>query len=283
MRHIYRFLLLIALLAAGIYEADAQSKREITPVETDDKKPQEPILHYYDKHGNPLKEPVMFLAELDTVKKPSARPIYPLLNSVDIGFNFFDAVMLAFGQKHASIDMWGALSLHNWFFPTLEAGIGFGHNKPKGANFDYTAKPAFYLRAGIDYNFLYKSNPDYRAFVGIRAGFSSFTYDITGITINSPYWDQSNSFDLKGQKASAFYGQVVAGLKVKIYKHISMGWTGRYNLRFHTSQGKNSDPWFIPGSGASNKLSATFSIIYTIPLAKSTPETSTARPGTDNH
>lgn len=283
MNRLLHIILLTGALLMAALPAAAQSKREITPVESDEGKPQQPVLHYYDKHGEPLKEPVLFVADLDTVSRPSAKPVYPLLNSVSIGANFFDAVMLAFGQKHASVDLWGELSLWNWFFPTVEMGLGFGNNHPEGANFRYKAKPSFYIRAGFNYNFMYKSNPDYSVFLGLRAGYSHFTYDITGITIDSGYWGQSNKFDLLGQTSSVFFGQFVAGVKVKIYKNISLGWSGRYNFKFHSTNSKNATPWFVPGMGAKNALSATFSIIYTIPLSKNVPITasSEAAPGSN--
>lgn len=123
--------------AGGTVAPRIGSKAKITPVESDDKRPPSPTLHYYDKHGDPLEEPVLFLAELDTVKKAQSKPVYPLLNSVSVGANFFDAVMLAAGQKHASFDLWADLSLHNWFFPVLEAGVGFADNQPDDGNFHY--------------------------------------------------------------------------------------------------------------------------------------------------
>ena len=76
---------------------------KVTPVDIDDKK-QTPVLHYYDKHGDPLDEPVMFLATLDTVTKAKSRPVYPLYNGVSVGLNFADAVMMAFKQRYASFD-----------------------------------------------------------------------------------------------------------------------------------------------------------------------------------
>lgn len=246
--------------------AAAQKRRTVTPVETDEKKPEKPRLHYYDEHGNPLKEPVEFLTELDTVQKPSAGPKYPLLYSASVGLNFFDAAMLLAGQKHAGFDVSANISLHNWFFPTVEVGVGFADNKPENGNFHYKSKPSVYAKVGLDYNFLYKSNPDYRVFLGLRAGFSSFTYDITDITINSDYWDQSNRFSLTGQKATAFYGEVLAGVQVKIVKNFSLGWSIRYHAKFHVSNGENSVPWYIPGYGATSPISFTFSAVYTIPF-----------------
>ncbi len=243
------------------------AQRKVTPVETDDNKVEKPRLHYYDKHGNRLDEPVEFITEPDTVAKPSSAPKYPLLNSMSFGVNFFDAVMLAAGQKHASFDVWADLSLHNWFFPVVEVGVGFAKSTPQLGNFTYTGKPSFYAKVGMNYNFLYKSSPDYQAFLGVRAGFSSFSYDITDITINSGYWNQTNRFSISGQKASAFYGEILAGVKVKIVKGFSLGWTGRFHFRFHTSPGSASQPWFIPGYGADSPVSFTFSAIYTIPFS----------------
>lgn len=250
-----------------------KSGRRVTPVITDDNAPQQPVLHYYDKHGEPLKEPVYFLADLDTIQKPTSKPVYPLLNSVSFGVNFFDAVMLVAGQKHASFDFRADLSLHNWFFPVVEAGIGYADSKPETGNFHYKGKPSFYGKIGIDYNFLYKSNPDYKAYVGFRAGFSSFRYDITDITVDSPYWQESQTTSILNQRSTSFYGEALAGLRVKIGGPISLGWTFGYHFKFHTSRPGQSDPWFIPGFGTNSPIHATFSIYYTLPLAKKKADT----------
>lgn len=259
-----RILTFTVLMIAVAMAAHAQKK--ITPVENDDDKPAQPVLHYYDKHGNPLDEPVLFLADLDTVAKVKPGPVYPLLTGVELGVNFFDAILAAAGQKHQSYDIWASLPLWNWFSPVVELGLGFADNKPDNGNFHYKGKPSFYGKIGFDYNFLYKSSPDYKVFVGYRVGYSSFKYDITDITVNSPYWDQSNTFSITGQKGSAFYGEVVAGLKVKIWERISMGWSVRYRMKFNIKGGSNSNPWFVPGYGAKTALRASFSVIYTLPI-----------------
>lgn len=259
--------ILMAFLSGfAIMPVNAQKK--ITPVDNDPTKPQQPVLHYYDKHGNPLDEPVLFLADLDTVKAAKPGPVYPLLESLSIGVNFFDGIMMLAGQKHASFDVWAMLSLHNWFQPIVEFGIGVADNKPEDANYRYKGKPSFYGKIGINYNFLYKSNPDYQVHFGLRGAYTNFRYDITEITINSSYWDQSNNFSILNQKAHALYGEVLGGIKVKIWKHISMGWDVRFRFKFKNTKGSNSNPWFIPGYGTSSPLSASFSLIYTMPLSK---------------
>lgn len=244
-----------------------RAQRTVTPVENDDKKPPQPTLHYYDKHGKQLKEPVLFLAQLDTVKAAKAGPKYPLLYSVDFGVNFFDAVMLATGTRYANFDVSAQLSLHNWFFPTVEVGVGYADDRPDDRNFRYRVKPTPYFKVGMDYNFLYKSDPAYRVFLGLRAGLSSFRYDVLDVTVNSGYWGESSRFDITGQRALAVYGQLLAGVKVKIAGNFSLGWTARYNFNLHRSHGSDSNVWFVPGYGAGSHVSATFSAIYTLPLA----------------
>lgn len=256
------FTLIIGLL---VFTLTSLGQKKITPVDNDPNKPKQPTLHYYDKHGNPLQEPVLFLAETDTVTGVKPGPVYPLLYSASVGFNFFDGIMSFFGQKHSSYDISASLSLHNWIEPVIELGIGFADNKPENGNFHYKSKPSFYGRIGANYNFLYKSNPDYQFYLGLRFGYTNYRYEITDVTISSDYWGQTNHFSIMDQKAQAFYGQAVAGLKVKIWKWFSLGWSVRYGFKIKESMGSNSNPWFIPGYGT-RALSASFSLIYTIPI-----------------
>lgn len=244
-----------------------------TPVDVDDNKPVT-VLHYYDKHGNPLDEPVLFLATLDTVKKVRSGPEFPLYNGVNVGVNFGDLVFMAFGQKHASFDVWGNVSLFNWFFPTLELGLGYADDTPAKQNFTYRTKPSFYAKLGLNYNFLYKSNPDYQLFLGLRAGFSSFSYDITDITVSSDYWDETQRLELRGLRSTCFYGEVLAGLQVKIVGGFSLGWNARWHSLFRASEDRGNKPWFIPGYGGSSPFSMSISAIWTFrPKPKPEPET----------
>lgn len=261
MRVRYILILLVWLLSSTIMSG----QKTITPVDNDMTKPPQPTLHYYDKHGNPLEEPVLFLAQNDTVTSSRPKPVYPLLYSASLGFNFFDGVMNLFGQSFSSYDIQASLSLHNWFEPIIEFGIGYADNHPENGNFRYKTKPSFYGKLGINYNFMYKSNPDYQVYLGLRCGYTKFNYEITDITINSDYWGQSDHFSITGQSAYSFYGQAVAGLKVKIWKWFSLGWNIRYGFKIKQTAGSNSNPWFIPGYGT-GALSASFSLIYTLPL-----------------
>lgn len=272
-----RITTLIILLAAFTCAAIAQT-RKVTPVENTDNKPPQPVLHYYDKHGKPLDEPVLFLLEEDTVKQPTAKAVYPLLTRLDIGLNVMDGIMMIAGQKYGGFDIGLTLPLYNWFCPAVELGMGRAHKRPDDGNYTYDSPLSFYAKAGIDYNFLYKSNPAYRVFVGVRCGFSSFRYSIRDITVSSDYWNQTQKFDITGQKSTALWGEALAGLTVKIAGGFAMGWTLRYKFKFHCGSGSMSEPWYIPGYGArTSGFGATFSLIYTLPLhtKKSVPTADT--------
>lgn len=251
-----------------------RTPRTATPVDIDDQK-QTPVLHYYDKHGEPLDEPVLFLATLDTVTKPKSKPIYPEFSGVSVGVNFADALMMAFGQKYGSFDVWADVSLWNWLVPVVEAGIGFADSKPDNHNFTYKVKPSFYCKVGVNYNFLYKSDPAYQVFLGLRACMSSFGWKATNITIANSYWQDSSQFSLTGLRSTAWWGELLAGIKVKIVGDFSLGWNVRWHFPFSVSKAKtgklpaglSSDaynkPWFMPGYGSNSSFTFAVSAIWT--------------------
>lgn len=239
---------LLFAMIAGLMPAAAQSnKGKITPVDSDDEAPPKPVLHYYDKHGEKLAEPVLYLAELDTVKNVRSGSPYPLYNGIVIGVNFGDAILGLTGQKHSSYDISAAVSLHNWFFPIIEAGMGWGNHTEGDIDYRYKAKPSFYAKVGINYNFLYKSKPDYMAYLGLRFGVSSHSWDITDISATSDMGKETGKTELLGESCVSTYGEVSAGLKVKIAGPFALGWSVKYKLGLHNSSGKS--PWFVPGYG----------------------------------
>lgn len=249
------------MVAAGSLCASAQSNRgTISPVESDDDAPIQPTLHYYDKHGNKLDKPVLFLAELDTATTVRPKSPYPLYCGLTVGVNFADAIMAAIGQKHQSYDISAMVSLHNWFFPVVEAGMGWGHHTDNNNLFKEKAYPSMYVKAGINYNFLYKSNPAYMAYLGLRFGVATCKWDKTDIRQTSEDGTVTylpNEMDLR---CTSTYGEVLAGLKVKIAGDFSLGWNVRYRLGLHNSGGMS--PWFVPGYGT-GPLGFTFNAYWT--------------------
>lgn len=255
-------LILVGVLMLAGFSASLRAQ-DITPVDIDTKKPEQPRLHYYDKHGNKLEEPVYFLAETDTVSKTGPASPWPRFNGVTVGVNFFDAAMLIAGQSYASFDVNASVSLFNWVFPTIECGLGYSDNHEEGSRMTYRTHPSPYVKVGLDYNFLYKSTPDYMAGLGLRFGWSRPRYEITEAEVSSPYWDQTSSFDIPAQSVNAWFGEALAAVRVKIWRGLSLGWSVRYRFKIHIPDASHSTPWFIPGYGGNSPLTATFSLTYT--------------------
>ena len=255
-----KLILILTAILFGLAALPVAAQKKITPVDNDPTKPPQPVLHYYDKHGEPLETPVRFLAVLDTVTKIKAGPTYPTFDGVSVSANFFDGVMMIIGQERASIDLAVDCSIHNWFFPTVEAGLGFAGAHPDDGRCHFKVKATPYVKVGIDYNFLYKSDPKYRFVVGLRAGWSTFGYDILSIQPGSEYYVSDGPTDVTGLRSTSFYGQALAGLRVQLWRGLFMGWSFRYGFNIHNTYSDPAYPaWFTPGYGTS-PIAATFSI-----------------------
>lgn len=235
---------------------------KVTPVDIDREKPEQPVMHYYDKHGEELETPVRFLTELDTVTSVKPGPKYPLYNGTSVGVNVFDFIMVAAGQRRWSADISAEVSLWNWLSPVVEVGLGYANAWPEDGRCRVRTNPTLYGKLGFNYNFLYKGNPDYQLYAGFRAAYTGFRFSVTNIQAGSEYLGVADGADLAGVKATCWYGQAVLGIRVKVWKHFCMGWSGRIGFKFRTRTSMEGvEPWFIPGYGT-GALSATYSLIW---------------------
>ena len=259
------FLLGVALGAV----AQQPDKRRVTPVkpETNQVKPppkgtDEKIIQQYISGDSTA---AMQEARKDSLRRAYKR--YPRLTDLAIGFNMADPLFMAFGQSYASVDVNATLNMWNRLQPTIEVGLGWASNSPDGMNFTYRGKPSPYARVGANYNFMFKNSPDYQAYVGLRLGYSTFTYDITDARYHNSYWREDIDFDIRGERSSALWGEAGVGLRVKLWNHVSMGWMLRFHNLFNSGKKANSRPWFIPGYGTRNSsLGFSLSVIYVLPF-----------------
>lgn len=194
---------------------------------------------------------------------------YPLFHSMSIGVNIWDPVMRAFGQKYGIADAFVEANLHNRYIVVAEVGLGLADYTPSAANFTFRSPMSVYFRLGANYNFLFNSNPDYLIFAGLRYGFTPFSYSVDNITLDSPYWGETAVFNIPSQHATAGWGEVIFGLRVKLWGPISAGWTFKYRALLHESKAPYGKPWYVPGYGSRTApVSGSFSIVYTIPGKK---------------
>lgn len=198
---------------------------------------------------------------------------FPLLNGLILGVDLYNPVANLFGQKYGNYEASLSLDIYNRFFPIWEIGIGRANNRPDEMNYTYVGKPALFNRIGIDYNFKYNNNGPGAFYVGLRYGFSAFKYDITNITLESPYWGTSYQESILNQRSKAQWIEALGGIRVRIYKDLMMGWTVRYKWLIKAQGNDFSTPWFIPGYGNKGSvLGITYSIYYKFPLRKKKSE-----------
>jgi hypothetical protein len=205
---------------------------------------------------------------IDSTLLPKQPPMkYQLLHAINVGVNFFDPLMRLCGQRYGGMDAYVNVSLHNRYLPTFEFGMGQADNTPSDNNYTYTTPFSPYFKLGLDYNFMYNKNPDYQFFAGLRYGFSPFKYTISDVTLtNGGYWGEEN-FSFDQVSATAGWYEFVLGLRVKLFKQISAGWSLKYHSILHQSHPGVGDAWYIPGYGSStSSLAFTFAITYTLPF-----------------
>ena len=172
---IVRCLLPVLFIAlAMVATAQEPDKRHVTPVKPETNRVQPP------PKGTDEKVIQQYLsgdstAAIAEARRDSLRRVYkryPLLTDLSIGVNLVEPLFMAFGQSYASADVNATLNMWNRLQPTVELGLGWAKNSPDGMNFTYHGKPSPYFKLGANYNFLFKSSPDYQALIGIRLGYS---------------------------------------------------------------------------------------------------------------
>lgn len=193
---------------------------------------------------------------------------FPLLHSMSVSVNIWDPVMRIFGQHYGILDAAVEANLHNRYISVFEAGLGKADYTPSDGNFTYRSPLSFYFRLGANYNFLFNSNPNYMFTAGLRYGFSPFSYSVDNVTVDSPYWDESSTFNIPAQHATAGWLEFTLGLRVRLWGPISAGWSFKFHTLIHESRATYGKPWYIPGYGTRNgAITGSFSITYTLPLS----------------
>ena len=151
----------------------------------------------------------------------------------------------------------------------MEFGLGMADYMPKDESYRYKSGMAPYFKIGLNYNFLYNSTPDYSVYLGLRYGISSFSYRIEDVTAVNGYWDESTTLSVPSQHATAGYFEFLFGLRVQIWRNISLGWELRVHKLLHQGTHLYGDPWYIPGFGTDGSLfSGAFSVSYTLPFQR---------------
>lgn len=208
-------------------------------------------VHFHDQQGRTILIDTLTNTEWvdSTLLPPPPKMIYPIVQDLTIGVNVFDALMRAFGQDHGIADIWASLSMHNRYFPTLAIGLGQANHHPDDGNYTYHSAVAPYFKLGLDYNFLYNSDPRYRIMAGVRYGFSAFSYRVTDATLSNDYWEQGTLISFPKANVTAGWLEVGLNLRVNIWRGFDAGWGVNYHTILHQTKPPTGNPWYIPGYG----------------------------------
>ena len=188
----------------------------------------------------------------------------PLFSGISVSGDLVGLACKAFssyGQYEGAL----RINLRERFFPTIELGLGQCDKTDDATELHYkTSAP--YIRIGCDYNILKDKYSGNRVFIGFRAAYSNFKFDIEGSDQIEPVWGDKIPFHYKNQKSSCSWGEIVGGLEAKIWSFLHLGWTVRCRFRASQHKSKVGEAWYIPGFGrnGSTRLGASFNVIFDI-------------------
>lgn len=195
------------------------------------------------------------------------KPELPVYRGLTVGADIFGIGNRLFGGDALSSEISLDVNLKHRFFPVVEAGYAKmdAYNEDKAIGYKTSAP---YFRIGMDYNTMAKKNSPSYLYVGLRYGFSSFSYDVDAPDLKDPIWGTPSPFVYNGVKANFSWMEVVVGVKVQIYKRFLMGWSLRYKARFGSESTLYTTPSYVPGYGnnKSTIFGITYNLIYKLPF-----------------
>lgn len=193
----------------------------------------------------------------------------PLYQGTSISLDIFGIGNKLLGSDITSAEASIEVNLKNRFMPVAEIGYGQTDTTDDGTNIHYKAS-APYFKIGANYNVMFKK-PYLPGFisVGLRYGFTSFSYDVDAPDMIDPTWGNITvPFAYNGVKTNVSWVEALVGFRTRIYKSFSMGWSVRYRARLSMKKTENTEPWYIPGFGKnkSTNIGITYNLIYKLPF-----------------
>lgn len=140
------------------------------------------------------------------------------------------------------------LNLKNTLFPVVELGYADGEKTDENTDIAYSVSAPFF-KAGFDINMLRDKWQDNKFFVGLRYGFTTFKYDMSGPAVEDPIWGGTEPFGYDGIDCTVHTLEIVGGVQVKVWSNFHMGWLVRYKRILSQTDNVYSEPYYIPGYG----------------------------------
>jgi hypothetical protein len=143
-------------------------------------------------------------------------------------------------------------NLQNKYYPVVEAGYE-GHHKALFQGINYDGQGMFY-RLGVDLNLMRSASATplkNKLLVGARLAMSHQEYNIREMRVRNQYTNTNERLDILGLDHQSFWFEIVAGIRINIFKGATLGWTVRNKNPIGQAAPGELNPWYIPGYGIS--------------------------------
>ena len=210
-----------------------------------------------------------------TTKTDTIVPVKKDRYGVRVGVDLYKLTRGLYDSNYKGIELVGDYRLTKNYYAAAEIG---SENKTTEDDRLNTTTKGTYLKVGFDYN-VYENWLDMENIIsiGLRGGFSTFNQELNSFKIYNPnpYWGelpwQTSGKSYNGLTAG--WIEVVAGVKVKVYNNIFVGFSLRMNtLLFDKKPSDNFENLYIPGFNRTyaGNFGAGFNytITYFVPLYK---------------
>ncbi|CAN5181725.1 DUF6048 family protein [soil metagenome] len=150
------------------------------------------------------------------------------------------------------------------YFFAVDYGMGSRQHVREDFNYEFQGS---YFRIGFDYNFI-PEDPDINLiFAGLRYGRAFYSDNIIYHIEDDIFGNYS--FGYENPSLNGRWIEVVAGMKIRVWNQLFLGYTLRYKLFGRVSGANNFSTYIMPGFGrAANSNTAGFNyhIFYRIPF-----------------
>lgn len=186
-------------------------------------------------------EPTQWVPPVEEVREQT------FFQGVSLSVDLVQPTMLQFSD-FGGVEAALRVNLKNTLFPVVEMGYADGEKCDDNTDITYSVS-APYFKAGFDINMLRDKWQDNKFFVGLRYGFTTFNYDMSGPAVEDPIWGGTEPFGYDGISCTVHTVEVVGGVQVKIWSKFHMAWLVRYKRILTQTDNVYSQPYYIPGYG----------------------------------
>jgi hypothetical protein len=198
-------------------------------------------------------------ADADTIKidyRPTGIRIGT--DAIAIARNFYDKTYSGW-EVNADVDFYR-------YYLAVDVGSWSRTYLPDSGSY---SNKGSYWRVGADVNFLLKDPDRNMLFFGLRYGYSNFSESMRVLDSDKIWGTFSNTYS--NPDVTARWLELNAGLRVKIWKMIWMGYTARFKFGLKTKGYIDMIPSDVPGYGSTDKDNTwgfNYQIFFRIPVRK---------------